>query len=195
MRYLTAALGAMIALACADYATAPTSSLGPPPTTVNYRGLGNGARVHAVRWSSSDGQGHPQLRTTGTIGPNGGTLSIPGAGFTIVFPKGALARATTITITSNGDGYVGYDMLPHGLRFAVPVIVTQGLAGIENLTDALFCAYLAPGEDIAADGTAIAAEIEKSTTKYDARSAGDRAKAAVQIWTLNHFSRYILASD
>lgn len=195
MRYFTAALGTLIALACADYATAPSSSLQPPATTVAYRGLDKGAKVHAVRWSSSDGSKRSQLTTSGTIGPNGGTLSIPGANFTIVFPKGALARETAITITSNGNGYVGYDMLPHGLHFAVPVIATQGLTGIEDVSDAVFCAYLPPGEEIAADGSAIATEVEKSTTKYKVRSAGDRAEAALQIWTLNHFSRYILASD
>jgi hypothetical protein len=190
IRYLAAAVGSVIALACADYATAPSASLQPPSTTVFFRGLDAGSLVHGVRWLGNGPSG--DLSTSGVIGPNGGTLSIPDADFTIVFPQGAVGKPTLITITANSDGYIGYEMLPHGLTFGVPVIATQGL-GRAQKTAGVFCAYLPPGVGIGADGSANAREIEQSTTNYGVQIAG-RARAIVQVWTLNHFSRYILAS-
>jgi hypothetical protein len=190
IRYLAAAVGSVIALACADYATAPSASLQPPSTTVFFRGLGGGSTVHGVRWLGGTPSG--DLSTSGVIGPTGGTLSIPGADFTIVFPKGAVSKTTFITITANSDGYIGYEMLPHGLTFDVPVIATQGL-GRAQKTSGVFCAYLPPGVGIGADGSANAREIEQSITNYGVQIAGS-ARAIVQVWTLNHFSRYILAS-
>jgi hypothetical protein len=187
VRLLTIGLGSILGSACAEYATGPGSSIRPPSTTVQFRGLGTGTGVKAVRWSSDRGGS----QTSGTIGPRGGTLSIPGADFTIVFPKGALKDETVITIVAL-DHYVGYDMLPHGLQFARPVIATQGLGNVK-VNGPVFCAYLAPGQGIGTDGLATAAEIESSTTDFGLDLSG-RPQAVTQLWTLNHFSRYILAS-
>src|SRR5213075_261176 len=128
-----------------------------------------GSTVHGVRWLGNGPSG--DLSTSGVIGPDGGTLSIPAADFTIVFPKGALSTNTLITITANSGRYVGYEMLPHGLTFNVPVIATQGLDQVQN-TSGVFCAYLPPGQDIGADGSANAFEIEQSTTKFGVQIAG-----------------------
>jgi hypothetical protein len=49
------------------------------------------------------------------VGTEGGTLVTP-AGDAIVFPAGALAAPTRISITSN-DNTVGVELEPHGLRF------------------------------------------------------------------------------
>jgi hypothetical protein len=187
IRYLAASAGIIIALGCADYATSPNSSIAPPSTTVFYRG--GSSRVSAVRWASN--RGDRDLSTSGWIGRNGGTLSIPDADFTIVFPAGALNKNTFITIEASDD-YVGYEMQPHGLTFAKPVIAFQGL-GQAKKSDGVFCAYLPPGATLGADGSANALEIENSVTNYGVQIAG-RARAIVQVWTLNHFSRYILAS-
>ena len=51
--------------------------------------------------------------------------------FTITFPVSALTGATNFTITSDASGYVSYDMKPHGIIFARPVIVTQRLRNTE----------------------------------------------------------------
>jgi len=186
IRLLAASAVTVIALGCADYATAPTDSLQAPTTIVGYQGLDGGAVVHGVRWSGD----RKDLRSTsGIIGAEGGTLSIPEADFTIVFPRGALRSATTITIVPNADGYVGYEMLPHGLTFGQPVIVTQGLEH-SSRTQGVFCAYLAVGSGIGANGTANALEIETSITNY----AGKSGHAVSQTWKLNHFSRYILGT-
>lgn len=188
IRTSAAAIVGIIALACADYATAPSNSILPPATTVAYRGLNGGSVVSAVRWLGNRGG---DLQTSGTIGPDGGTLSIPGADFTIVFPRGAVSAQTAITIIANSDGYVGYEMFPHGLTFAQPVTVTQGLLHAAQ-SEGVFCAYLPVGAGVGADGRATAIEIETSTTRYGLQ--GGRARAVSQTWQLNHFSRYILGS-
>lgn len=190
LRYLAATVGSIIALGCADYATSPNTSIQPPSITVSQRNLDRGTLVRAVRWSS--GRQASSLEASGVIGREGGILSIPDADFTIVFPRGALAQATNITIVANSDGFVGYEMLPHGLTFARPVIATQGLGRVAR-SEGVFCAYLPAGEAIGANGTVRALEIATSTTKYGVQVAG-LAQASVQAWTLNHFSRYILAS-
>jgi hypothetical protein len=183
LRLLATMVVGLVAFACADYATAPSGTLKPATSTVQYRGFARPTAVRAVHWTGVA----TNLQTSGTIGPEGGTLSIPGADFTIMFPRGAVSKATTITIIANSDGYVGYEMLPHGLTFARPVIATQGL-GHAAQSVGVFCAYLAPGDEIGSDGFANATEIEHSATNYGVGQAG------VQVWTLNHFSRYILAS-
>jgi hypothetical protein len=188
IRLLAASVVSAAAVACADYATSPTDSLQPPSTTVAYRGFENGEVVRGVRWSGAKDALH---QTSGTIGPQGGTLSIPDADFTIVFPRGALSSSTTITIVPNADGYVGYEMLPHGLTFGQPVIVTQGLTHVSQ-RDGVFCAYLPTGTGISADGSAKALEIETSITNYAFEKG--KAHAVSQTWHLNHFSRYILGS-
>src|SRR5690348_4757515 len=53
-----------------------------------------------------------------SIGAEGGTLTIPQAGVTVVVPKGALAQSTTITMTARAGSLVAYDFAPHGITFA-----------------------------------------------------------------------------
>ena len=58
------------------------------------------------------------------IGANGGVLQTV-AGDRIVFPAGAVAQPTLITITSNST-YLGVELEPHGLQFPAgnePVLV------------------------------------------------------------------------
>jgi hypothetical protein len=64
-----------------------------------------------------------------TIGSNGGTLSIPAAGITVVVPRGALARNTEITMTARAGSLLAYDFEPHGVTFKVPLVFNQSLNG------------------------------------------------------------------
>ena len=186
IRSLAVAAAGVVLVACADNATAPSSSLVPPSRTVSFQRLNGGSIVSAVAWEAGKS---PDKAASGVIGPDGGTISIPSADFSISFPRGALASATTITVTPNTDGYVGYDMQPHGLTFAQPVTVTLGLTRT-TATEGVFCAYL-PGS-IGANGRATAIEIEASVTTFGLQSG--RVKPVSQTWKLNHFSRYILGS-
>ena len=63
------------------------------------------------------------------IGAEGGTLTIPQAGVTVVVPKGGLAQPTTITMTARAGSLVAYDFAPHGITFAKPLVFSQQLKG------------------------------------------------------------------
>jgi hypothetical protein len=63
------------------------------------------------------------------IGVEGGTLSIPEAGVTVVVPRGALTQPTTITMTARAGSLVAYDFAPHGITFAKPLVFSQQLKG------------------------------------------------------------------
>ncbi|HEU4747223.1 MAG TPA: hypothetical protein VFS56_01890 [Gemmatimonadaceae bacterium] len=153
----------------------------------------NGISVTPVRWSSR--HTNAVRSVSGTIGYWGGSLSIPGSDFSIHFPVGALYSNTKITIISDASGYVSYDMQPHGLQFAKPVVVVQRLKNTEvydkPVTGSLFGAYF-PDEDPFANlvnGLLSAVEIVTSSTLVNAED-----QALIQTWLLNHFSRYMLAS-
>ena len=64
-----------------------------------------------------------------SIGSEGGTLAIPAAGVTVIVPKGALTKTTTITMTARSGTLVAYDFAPHGIVFAKPLVFKQSLKG------------------------------------------------------------------
>jgi len=74
----------------------------------------------------------PYASTTKTIGGGGGTLS---AGpHTLVIPPGALAQATTITMTlPTGLGVNAVQFQPAGLRFQKPAALTMSYANCNLL--------------------------------------------------------------
>jgi hypothetical protein len=210
---------AAFALACGESPTAPPAPSAAPPAsaisapTGSQAGLisgvtsivrsltrvvqgvidSDGISVSPVRWAST--HTNATRSVSGTIGRWGGTLAIPGSDFTITFPVGALSGPTAITIISDASGYVSYDMLPHGLSFAKPVLVTQRLRNTKANEappgSKLFGAYF-PQENPLLDlvgGLLDALEIVTSVTLL--RPDG---QPEVQTWLLNHFSRYMLAS-
>ena len=150
----------------------------------------NGINVRAVQW----GQNHVnQVRTvSAVIGPEGGLLVIPGSDFSIFFPVGALSAPTPIAIVSDASGYVSYDMQPHGLNFAKPVIVKQRLrnTAVYGTPQAwnVFGAYF-PNDLLDLTGILKALEIERTTI-----FSGPTGRAEAETWQLNHFSRYMLTS-
>lgn len=206
-------LTTVVALSCSEYSpTAPpiqaptqaqdglisgllgivTNLLGTVLRVISFQSDPNGIPVNAVRWT---GAHVDQTRSVSAyIGQNGGTLSLPSSDFTITFPSGALSQTTLITIVSDGTGYVSYDMKPHGLRFNKPVVVTQRLnnTAVYGTSLALKAAgaYF-PQDPTDYSGTINATEIE-TTTIFSSKNDG---KADVETWLLNHFSRYMLASD
>jgi hypothetical protein len=216
VRSFTLVLATFVALSCSEYSptappiASPTQAqdgllsdlvgvvlrvadglLGPVLKVIGFSTDPNGIEVRAVKWSKTHAD--KTRSVSGTIGFDGGTLQIPTSDFTITFPKGALTSPTAITITSDDGGYVSYDMKPHGLKFAKPVIVTQFLrnTGVYNKPEALnsFGAYF-PQDPKKLDGILKALEIE-ATTIY---ALPNGTKPEVQTWLINHFSRYMLAS-
>jgi hypothetical protein len=71
------------------------------------------------------------ITVTKSIGVEGGSLSIPEAGVTVVVPSGALSATTKITMTARAGTLVAYDFAPHGITFAKPLVFTQQLKGTD----------------------------------------------------------------
>jgi hypothetical protein len=220
VRYFAIVLATTLALGCAESPTGPSapapvvSAPIAPPSDSDPSLLGliggvvklltetvqgvldpNGIPVAPVKWAPT--HTNEVHSVSGTIGYWGGSLTIPESDFTITFPIGALSRATSITIVSDASGFVSYDMQPHGLQFAKPVVVTQRLRntkayGVPLAANAkLFGAYF-PQENPLLElvGDLLnALEIVHSVTilRHD-------GSPELQTWLLNHFSRYMLAS-
>jgi hypothetical protein len=197
-RYLALAVSAAAVISCGDYAgiTSPTQSkLLPPTRTVgaSFAFVAGGSVAKAVKWGSSHSKVDQSV--SAVVGPDGATLSLPGADFSMNVPAGALSTPTAITIVSRAGSYVVYDMLPHGLRFAVPVTAVQGLSTVAgygtSASNNIRSAYVSQAnQQVAVDGSVSPVELEAATTYY----YGAQPVAETHLWIVNHFSRYILIS-
>ena len=199
LRSLILTVGALTGLACGDYsrATSPSYKQKTLPPTLIVRApfamLTSATKARAVKW----GPAHSRVEqsVSAVIGPDGGTLSLPGSDFTMNIPSGALAAPTAITVVAKSGPHVAYDMLPHGLRFLKPVTAVQGLQNTAiygtSAGNAIRSAYLPEGrENIDVDGTASPSELQAATTYF----YGAEPVAETQVIAINHFSRYILIS-
>jgi len=198
LRGLIVTVGAVAGLACGDYSqpTSPASYKALPPTLIvrsSFTMLSSGTKARAVRW----GPAHSTVEQSisAVIGPDGGTLSLPGSDFSMDIPSGALTAPTAITVIAKAGPHVAYEMLPHGLRFLKPVTAVQGLRNTTafgpRAGGAFRAAYLPEGrENIALDDSADPSELEAGATYY----YGSEPVAESQVWLMHHFSRYILIS-
>jgi hypothetical protein len=198
LRGLIVTVGAVAGLACGDYSqsTSPSSYKALPQTLVvrsSFTMLSGGTKARAVRW----GPAHSSVEqsVSAVIGPDGGTISLPGSDFAMDIPGGALTEPTTITVIAAAGPHVAYEMLPHGLRFLKPVTAVQGLQNTAarglRAGSAVRAAYLPEGrETIGVDDSASPSELEAGATYY----YGAEPIAENQVWIMNHFSRYILIS-
>jgi hypothetical protein len=197
-RYLVLAAGALTVISCGDYSspTSPTQSKLLQPTLIvgaSFARVAGGSLFKAVKWGPSHSKVDQSV--SAVVGSEGATLSLPGSDFSMTIPAGALSVPTTITVVSRGGPYVVYDMLPHGLRFNLPVIADQGLSATASYGtsagNGVRSAYLPVGsEQIGFDGSASPVEVEAATTYF----YGAQPVAGTHAWILNHFSRYILIS-
>src|SRR5258705_5239313 len=198
-RYVALVLSMVATFGCGDC----SQTTSPPPAarklvptfvlTSPFSLVTRGSLAQAVRWGP-DHQAVEQ-RVSAVIGADGGTLSLPGADFSMTIPAGALTEPTAITVVAKGGVHVVYDMFPHGLRFLQPVTAVQGLSttAIYRTPEAKFVktAYLPDGnEKIRRDGFVSPSELQGTKTFF----YGDQPIAETQEWILNHFSRYILIS-
>jgi hypothetical protein len=200
-RSLSVLLGAILISACTEPSiqgpTAPASAVSAQNGAASQKGADGGGtltnasqiELKALWWNKKHSD---VVRVSKTIGAEGGTISVPQTGLTIVFPEGAVSSPLTITVTSD-DKYVAYKMEPAGTQFLKDVTVTQQLSLTEVagslLRNQLFAAYIAD-DNLKLSGRVPVLEIEPSTT---VRSALGLPQA--QVWNIRHFSRYMLASD
>jgi hypothetical protein len=197
-RYLALAVSAAAVISCGDYAgiTSPSQPKLLPPTRIvgaSFAFVTGGSVAKAMKWGPS----HLKVDQTvsAVVGPDGAKLSLPGADFSMTIPAGALSTPTAITIVSRAGSYVLYDMLPHGLRFAVPATAVQGLSTVAgygtSASNNIRSAYLSrANEQVAFDGSVSPVELEAGTTYY----YGAQPVAETHLWSVNHFSRYMLIS-
>ncbi len=133
------------------------------------------------------------IKVVKTIGPSGGTISIPETGLTMSFPAGAVSAPITVTVTADRD-YVAYKMEPTGAQFAKDVTVTQSLRTTslygEPLRTSLYGAYIAD-DNVSLSGNVPVLELEPSKTIFSPLSA---LLPEAEVWVIRHFSRYMLAS-
>ena len=164
----------------------PTAPVATIPSVADVLDL----QLTAATWKQQlDGP----IAVSQTIDQSGGTISIPQTGLTIDFPAGAVTSAVVITVTADTK-YVAYKMEPAGTQFLKDVRVTQQLNTTSvfglPLTSALYAAYIADdGVDLS--GALPVLELEPSTTIFSLLSP---LFPQTEVWTIRHFSRYILAS-
>jgi hypothetical protein len=197
-RSLALVASVLAGVSCADYSapTSPVSAKQVPPTLsvgASFSYLTASTRARAVRWGSA----HSQIEqsVSAVVGPDGGTLSLPGSDFSMSIPSGALVEPLTITVVAKAGPHVAYEMLPHGLRFLKPVTAVQGLRTTAAYgTDAgssVRSGYLPEGsESVDIDDSTSPSELEAATTYF----YGAQPVAETHVWIINHFSRYILIS-
>jgi hypothetical protein len=149
-----------------------------------------GLELRAVWWKQNQKN---LVRVSKTIGPSGGTISIPATGLTISFPEGAVSAPITITITAD-EKYVAYKMAPAGTQFLKGVTVYQSLSTTEfsdrPLRSPLFAAYIAD-DRVQLSGNVPVDELEPSRTIF---SSLNPLIPVAHVWIIRHFSRYMLAS-
>jgi hypothetical protein len=125
------------------------------------------------------------LTKSARIGLLGGIIAIPEAGITVVVPPLAVFSPTTISVTARAGSAVAYDFAPHGIKFAVPLVVTQSLAKTDAQTglvsvNSLFAGYYPDSKNI--------------TSVTELLTLNVNLLNSTAIMTVWHFSGYIYAS-
>lgn len=201
VRSLAVVLGAFVIASCSEAGisapSAPATTIAAPASSqfASQPLLGAVTDVakldlKAIWWKK---QHKDVVRVSRTIDQSGGTISIPETGLTVSFPAGAVTSPITITITSD-EKYVAYKMEPTGTKFLKDVTATQLLNTTSifgaPLRSQLYAAYIAD-DNIKLSGKVPVLEIEPSTTIFSVLSP---LLPQAHVWTIRHFSRYMLAS-
>lgn len=199
VRATIVALGvAVMAAACApDRVTAPA----PAQSSGSLLGLVGGVintvtslLLPAVQRGSVLAR---DISVSQTIGPDGGTISIPKAGMTITFSPGAVSAPVNITATANAGGYYVYTFKPHGIQFSAPVVITQDMSNAQasGLLGGLLSVqggYMPDGiSDLnLSTGNVSVSEQLPATTVYVQDASGQLVP--MTSYSVQHFSGYIL---
>jgi hypothetical protein len=122
------------------------------------------------------------------IGPAGGVIRIPDAGFSITFPAGAVSAPVTVRATAIAGRDVAYRLEPHGLVFAAQPVITQDLSLTEVVQQLLLLSQVMggyyPDDASLANGTAMVSETQAATTSLLPLRMSFR---------IRHFSGYVAA--
>jgi hypothetical protein len=129
------------------------------------------------------------ISVSAVIGQQGGTISIPTAGLTLVVPKGAVSSDVKFTATALAGKIVAYDFQPHGTTFAVPLQFTQDLRKtslLAALTSPLLdgAYFNDPAKLNQTTGIALVSELRAATVNLLQFRAS---------FPINHFSGYLVS--
>ena len=129
------------------------------------------------------------ISVSAVIGSDGGTISIPDAGLTLVVPAGAVTSSTKFTATALAGRLVAYEFEPHGTKFAVPLQFTQDLRKVTLVgfvtAPVLDGAYFTDASRLnQALGLAATSEIQPATVDLLRLQVG---------FPINHFSGYLVS--
>jgi hypothetical protein len=119
------------------------------------------------------------------IGPEGGILSLPQTGFTLVVPRGAVSAPTTFSVTPAGGHYVAYDFEPHGTTFAVPLTFLQDLSKTKHKPGSQLRGGYFADKSLIQDALGSASVSELFTMVLDALGYSS--------FSITHFSGYLVS--
>jgi hypothetical protein len=195
LRSIALAASAFALFSCAE-PTAPTSASSAPSVPSALLGLPigiGGGLVRVVDTTVTTLQRAVPLLTdvsaSATIGPDGGTITIPATGFRLDVPKNAVAQPTTITVTAIAGSTVAYEFEPAGTTFAKRLIVSQDLSltsiAASIVGTDLTGAYFRSRDEILGT-TATVHELEPTNVDLTTLTAR---------FTIGHFSGYVMGTD
>ena len=123
------------------------------------------------------------------IGQDGGTISIPDAGLTLVVPAGAVTSSTKFTATALAGRLVAYEFEPEGTKFPVPLQFTQDVSKLSLVgvvtAPVLDGAYFSDASRLSQTlGIAAVSEILPATVDLLRQRVG---------FPINHFSGYLVS--
>lgn len=177
------ALGIFVTAATAGCGDAPLSPT-PPGANEALLGLLGAEQVEVVQRTTPLAQDEVVSRT---IGPFGGTISLPEAGLSVVVPVGALTAPVTITVTAPAGDLVGYHFQPHGLVFSKPITASQRTFGTElgllgGLLSPPFAAYFQ-------------GELQARVKALELLNVNVLGLLGIAEFQISHFSGYVIATD
>ncbi|MGH7619785.1 MAG: hypothetical protein ACREPM_21440 [Gemmatimonadaceae bacterium] len=123
VKFVVAVVGFAGGLSCAPDSSSPTAPSERTPTSSASRLV---TPVTIAPLERTTPLAKPETASA-RIGILGGTLSLPGAGLTIVVPPLAVVTPVTIAVVAPAGSDVGYEFSPHGLTFLAPLVATQDL--------------------------------------------------------------------
>jgi hypothetical protein len=150
---------------------------GPASATL----LGSPVAVNALQRTTALSS---PITVSKTIGLLGGTISVPGAGLTVVVPPLAVSSNTQFSVTALAGSAVAYDFAPHR-TFNLPLVMTQDLhntqaqSGLVNPLS-LFVGYFPDANNI--------------TSVTELLNVGVSLQNLTAVFTVTHFSGYIIAT-
>lgn len=175
-------LAIFLVAGCAGDATAPGTATPPEPSSAL-------AGLLPVRGVTRSTPLATDISVSAVIGQQGGTITIPEAGLTLVVPPNAVSSDVKFTATALAGRAVAYDFQPHGTKFAVPLSFEQDLRKTSLLTTStapvLDGAYFADKAQINRQtGLGLVNEIVPATVDLQRFRVG---------FPIDHFSGYLVS--